>query len=74
MAGQNTLASSMESHARSGRSVLIFPADFQQTILDLASESNALCAELMGTARGKAAMLKIEERTRKSGKAGSRGG
>ena len=59
--------------ARSGRFVVVFPADFQQTIRDLASESNALCAELTDTARGKAAILKIAERIRASEKAGSRG-
>lgn len=60
--------------ARSGRSVVGFRADFEQTILGLASESKALCAELTGSARGKAAMLKIEQRAKASGKAGSRGG
>ena len=47
--------------ARCGRFVLGFRPDFQQTILGLNDESNALCAELMSSARGKAAMLKIEQ-------------
>jgi hypothetical protein len=53
-----------DSVARSGRLVVGFRDDFQQTFLGLAAENKALWDELTSSDRYRAAMKKIEERAK----------
>ena len=54
----------------SGRIVLGFRSDFERAVPSLAAESNALLDEQRGSDRFKAAMLKMEQRAKASGKPG----
>jgi hypothetical protein len=57
-----------DSVARLGRSVVEVRPDFQQTVQGFSIESDALRDELKGSDRYKAAMQKIEQRAKASGK------
>jgi hypothetical protein len=57
----------------SGRSVLGFRSDFQRMVPSLAVECNALLDEQRGGNRFNAALLKMEQRAKASGRDGSGG-